>query len=118
MSYQVNSKNEITLTRGDTFRVKVSITKDGEEYVPEEGDIIRFALKSPRLNAEGTEYAETDPLILKVIPNDTMLLELEPEDSKPLGFGNYVYDVEITFSDGTVDTFITKKKFKLTEEVH
>lgn len=111
-------KKSITLTRGDTLRVKVNIEKDGVEYLPVEGDSVRFALKHPTKTSDGGEYSDKDPLILKTIPTDTMILTLEPSDTKPLHFGDYVYDLEITFADGTVDTFITSAPFKLTEEVH
>lgn len=116
MSYTVED-NSITLTRGDTFRGKVGIKVDGEQYTPVDGDVVRFALKHNKLNADKTEYTDPEPLILKTIPNDTLILELEPSDTKELGFGKYVYDVQITLADGTVDTFITKAPFKLTEEV-
>lgn len=46
-----------------------------------------------------------------------MLLVLEPEDTKTLPFGKYVYDIQITYADGKVDTFITKGRLRLTEEV-
>ena len=47
----------ITLTRGDSFAVKVTMKNKytGEEYIPQEGDVIRFAVKPPKLNAAGTE---------------------------------------------------------------
>lgn len=119
MSSSINKRGEITLTRGDSFMVQVAIKKDGEYYTPVDGDVVRFALKHPKLNAAGTEYADQEPLILKPIPIETMILELEPADTKDLGFGEYVYDMEITFgADGRVDTFITEKKFLLTKEVH
>ena len=54
---------------------------------------------------------------MKDIPSDTMLLVLEPEDTKTLPFGKYVYDIQITYADGKVDTFITKGRLRLTEEV-
>ena len=111
-------KNSITLTRGDTLRVKVTIEKDGIEYLPVLGDSVRFALKHPTKTPDGGEYTDKDPLILKSIPIDTMILTLDPEDTKELLFGQYVYDLEITFEDGTVDTFITAAPFRLTEEVH
>ena len=40
------------------------------------------------------------PLVVKDIPSDTMLLVLEPEDTKTLPFGKYVYDIQITYADG------------------
>ena len=115
--YTIN-KTTITLTRGDTFFAEVQIKRDNEPYTPEVGDRVRFALKHSRLNPDGTDYRETDPLILKEIPIDTMILRLDPEDTKPLGFGRYVYDIEITFANGIVDTFIDNARFELTPEVH
>ena len=101
----------ITLTRGDTLKTKVGMTyKTGDVYTPSEGDSLRFALKK--------NYKDEEPLILKTIPIDTCILHLEPNDTKDMKFGSYVYDIEITFANGDVDTFIDKKEFVLTEEVH
>ena len=109
MSYSV-SGTAITLTRGDTFMASISITQqDGTPYVPSEGDKVRFAMK--------TKYQDPEPLLTKEIPIDTMTLLLNPEDTKNLSFGKYVYDIQLTKADGTVDTFITKASIKLTEEV-
>ena len=110
-------KNKITLTRGDTLRVKVEIFKDEEPYIPEDGDRVRFALKHPDMLPDGSDYSDIDALITKDVPNDTMVLELTPSDTKSLAFGRYVYDIEITYADGTVDTFITATPFVITEEV-
>jgi hypothetical protein len=46
-----------------------------------------------------------------------MILHLEPDDTKGLGFGEYVYDVELTFANGDVDTFINNARFSLVPEV-
>lgn len=110
--------NAITLTRGDTLLLKVTITRDGEEYTPTSSDKVRFALKHKELKDDKSDFVDDEPLILKDIPTDTMLLQLDPEDTKDKAFGRYVYDIEITLPDGYVDTFITKAPFKLTEEVH
>lgn len=101
----------ITMTRGDTARVQIGITDvDGSEYKPLNGDKVRFAAKK--------SYYDEQPVILKEIPISTLLLTLEPEDTKPLQFGKYVYDIELTQRDGTVNTFITKASLILEEEVH
>lgn len=120
MSFSISDDNEITLTRGDTFKSIVTLRdkETKEEYTPVEGDSIRFAVKSNKMNAKKTSYKDEEPLILKDIPIDTLLLKLDPEDTKSLDFGDYVYDIEITFADGTVDTFITTKLFSLTPEVY
>ncbi len=109
MSFKVK-KNTIFLTRGDTFKAHLTINNpDGTEYTPQEGDTVRFALKE---NIEDQEC-----LILRDIPIDTMLLVLNPEDTKNLEFGSYVYDIQLTKANGDVDTFITASKLKLTAEV-
>lgn len=109
MSYSIKNTS-ITLTRGDTLKLQVSIyNEDGEPYIPEVTDVIRFAMKK--------DYDDQTPLILKVIPNDTMMLVLEPIDTKSRPFGKYVYDIQLTNGSGEVDTFITKAQLNLTEEV-
>ena len=109
MSYSVTNTS-IRLTRGDTLKLKLNIfSSDGEPYKPVEGDVIRFAMKK--------SYYDTEPLISRVIPNDTLILQLNPNDTKPLDFGKYVYDIELTNEYGEVDTFITKASIRLTEEV-
>lgn len=110
------SGNKIQMTRGDTLRVKVNLTRDGEAYEPAQGDTVRFAMRPAGLNAAQTEYA--NPICIdKTIPTDTMILELEPSDTAELGFGKYVYDIEVTFVDGSVDTPIASASLTLTPEV-
>ena len=110
MSYLINNDTkEIFLTRGDTLKVTINLLKDGLLYQPEEGDVIRFAMKK---NFDRRARV----LINKVIPNDTLELHLEPEDTKKYNFGDYVYDIQITFANGDVYTFI-KGVIRLEEEV-
>lgn len=106
-------KTSITLTRGDTFKAQISMTdKDGNPYEPKEGDAVRFAMKK--------SYNDPDDkvLIVKNIPIDTLILTLDPEDTKELPFGQYVYDIQLTTAAGEIDTFITKASLTLTEEVY
>ena len=100
---------KIELTKGDSFYCQVEVYEhEGEAYEPQESDSIRFAVKK--------NYASTTPVIVKPVPTDTLIFHLDPSDTKDLAVGNYVYDVEITFADGDVDTFI-KGIFTLTPEV-
>ena len=100
----------ITMTRGDTLSVTVGIYQGAEPYEVKDGDVVRFAMKK--------KYSDPEPLILRVLDNATLHLQLDPEDTEPLDYGSYVYDIEITMADGTVDTFIAKAQLILTEEVH
>ena len=108
----------ITMTRGDTLVVEVGIMRGNEAYVPQEGDTVRFAMKNKSMNLYKTEYSDPEPLLVKTIPTDTLILQLDPEDTKPFGFGDYVYDIELTYADGTVDTFITEATLTIAPEVH
>ena len=109
MAASINGNN-ISLTRGDTLKLTVTIMQDGDIYDVKEGDRIRFALKK--------NIADTECLIIKEIPNNTKLLHLVPSDTKQLPFGVYVYDIELTTENGDVDTFIGPAKFTLTDEVY
>ena len=102
----------IYLTRGDSFYAEVEMIDKvtGEEYVPEEGDRVRFALKR--------RCEDKTALLIKEIPIETQMLHLEPQDTKSLSFGEYVYDIELTTASGDVDTFIWEAKFVLGKEVH
>lgn len=104
------SNNEIKLIRGDTLRLIVEIQNGDEPYVPAPNDVIRFAMKKA--------IEDPQPIILKTIPNDTLKLILDPEDTKGLAFGKYVYDIELTMADGTVDTFIPPTAFYIAKEVY
>lgn len=113
--------NAITLTRGDSFyaslHMRIKRGQEQEDYVPQEGDYIRFYLKRNLMSADGSRFIDSKPLISKSIPNETLILHLAPEDTSKLSFGEYVYDIEIEFANGDVDTFINKAPFKLVAEV-
>ena len=94
--------NTITLVRGDTVEIPVTLRlRNGEEYVPSEGDVIRFALKDG--------YGDDVPVLIhKVLPNDSLILRLESCETKEIMAKKkpYVYDVELTTANGYVDTFV------------
>ena len=64
----------ITLTRGDSFYCHLDLKRNGQAYTPDDGDVIRFALKK--------DYFDTNALISQTIPNDTLILCLLPADTK------------------------------------
>lgn len=101
----------VTLTRGDSFYAVVGAKNKstGQAYTPQEGDVIKFGMKK---NAKDAEC-----VVEKTLDNSTLLLHLEPNDTKELPLGNYVYDIELTTSDGDVDTFINNATLTLVTEV-
>lgn len=108
----IDSYYNIEMTRGDSLTLELSLTKNNEAYTPEAGDVIRFAMAKTYKDTRGYEL-----LIEKVINHEDMLLRLDPQDTATLNYGKYVYDLQITYADGTVETFANKKQLKLTEEV-
>lgn len=113
--YQIEGTT-IRLTRGDSLAIRLQLMRGDDEYTPQEGDSIQFGLKS-KLNAARTAFVENTPLVEKAISTSDMMLRLDPEDTKSLPFGNYSYDVEVTLSDGKVDTVISNAYFILKPEV-
>lgn len=102
----------IYLTRGDTLEILVELkTREGEPYTLSENDTIRFAAKK--------SYKDEEPIITKDIPKSTMRLRLESNETKEFKARSapYVYDIEVTFEDGTVDTVIDRAQLYITEEV-
>lgn len=100
---------DIYMTRGDTLKTAVTtLLPDGTEYIPTAEDTIRFAVKK--------RYKDAEPVLSVEIPTDTMMLQVDSDDTKGLRFGDYFYDIEITYADNVVDTFLAGN-LVLTEEV-
>lgn len=110
MSCVVNN-NVITVTRGDTINLDLQIkTPDGLTYEPCEDDRIRFVMKR--------YYNDQKPILEKELSTDNLVLRIESEETKTLKMDvNYYFDVELTLSDGTVDTIISSGIIKVKQEV-
>ena len=112
MGYRVCEEDlTIVMTRGDTVKLTIGAKyKDsGELYVPEQDDIIRFSVKK--------YLSDKTPAIVKDVSISSMLLTIDPEDTKDLSFGNYHYDVQLIRHNGDTDTFIEDRQLILTAEV-
>lgn len=112
---------DITIIRGDSGYVLVPLVKvtvdeeTGEEtetpYSLQEGEKLRFAM------AKNWGSSKEECCIIRDIDPETTRLYFYPEDTKPLKFGTYKYDLEYVNLDGFVDT-ILRAKFKVAEEVY
>lgn len=110
----IDANKNISMTRGDTFVRTLTLSKNNVAYTPQEGDVVRFALA----NKYKDEYGYSLKLN-KVIPFNGAegTLTILPIETATLKYGTYVYDIQITYANGDVETFADKKQFILTEEV-
>lgn len=104
MSYSIKTispnKANIILIRGDSLILTLNIERNGIAYEPQDGDVAIFTVRR--------NYKETNvgkPIIQKVINlMENQELIIEPHDTSKLSYGEYKYDIQLNFSDGTVDT--------------
>lgn len=108
----IDGNYNIKMTRGDTFIKTLKLIKNGEPYEPQNGDVIAFGMAKEHKGNRGYKL-----LINKVIPNDTLIWRLDPADTEALPYGDYYYDLQITYADGKNETFANSKIFTLLKEV-
>lgn len=99
--------DHIYMTRGDKARFLFTPSYDDEtEYTPETGDTFTFTVRKQMQGAV---------LLTKTIENNKLIIL--PADTQNMACGRYCYDVQLTKSDGTVETVIPPHIFNLEEEV-
>lgn len=98
---------DIYLTRGDSEGILVRFNN----YDLTEEDKVEMTVR---------KSLESEKVLHKVAlinEENTAYIGIEPKDTEELGFGEYVYDVQVTFKDGTVKTVVKPSKFFLRGEV-
>lgn len=101
--------NQIIITRGDSGSKQILVRMDGDPLLMSPGDKIDFGVKK--------NYADNQCLIKKTYTENPFILTFDPEDTKSLPFGDYVWDMQYVAANGYTDTFVAKKTFTITEEV-
>lgn len=110
---QINGTN-IQLIRGDNATLTVRIQNpDGTHYPFQKGDTVYFTVKrSPAM-----EQKTLQKVIREFTAEGAAEIELFPEDTKPLSFGVYYYDIQWTKANGVVQTLLAPSLFQLMQEV-
>lgn len=96
----------LRMTRGDSE--SFSITFHG--YTPQPGDLVEFTVR---------RFISSDVILYKKVTKfegNKAIIKIMPEDTEKLSFGDYVYDIQLTFS-GAVKTIIKPSKFTIESEV-
>lgn len=104
---KVQKNGEIMLTRGDTARLNVNINNDSQPYEISADDELKMTVKR--------NVRDEDIGFQKVVKGGT-LIHIKPEDTAGLGFGKYVYDIQLTTAAGDVYTIIGPETFELLQE--
>lgn len=109
---KVNGK-KLKMVRGDSEAITVKLTNAAGELMPlVPGDTVFFTVK---------DSAYTEVKLLQVVVTEfeegVALITIQPSDTKQLPFREYVYDVQVTFADGSVKTVIPMSSFVVAEEV-
>lgn len=106
----ISDTGVIKLTRGDTARFSIVILNEISDsaYSISDNDQLTLTVKK--------KVKDEDVLMQKTITGST-LFHIKPEDTSSLSFGKYVYDVQLTTSDGDVYTIVGPTTFELLAEV-
>lgn len=104
---------KLSMIRGDTESITISIKDTEGELIPLViGDTVYFTMKKNMNN-------ETK-VIQKVITSFTdgsAIIDLLHDDTKNISFGEYYYDVQVTYENGTVRTVLGPDTFTILGEV-
>lgn len=100
--------NNIAMIRGDSGIFKIDVTDiAGNAVALDDNDVLTFTLR---------RATRSPTIVLQKTITDGMLT-IHPEDTEKMGFGAYIYDVELKRADGYVDTIIPPHEFCILEEV-
>ena len=101
--FTIDRKKQMTITKGDTAFFDVTISN--YEFV--EGDILYFTVKedvNSDKNVIQKKVTEFDKNVAKIV--------LSISDTN-IDLGSYVYDIQLSLSDGRVDTVMLPTKFEV-----
>ncbi len=102
--------NDISLTRGDTARLTVTITNicDDGLYVPSPDDVFKLTVKESVYDSNS---------VFQKVSTGNPIFKIDPIDTKELDFRRYVYDIELETKNGEVYTIVPYSGFRVTKEV-
>lgn len=106
----IDEDGTIHLTRGDTAKFSIFIQNGSSsgEYMIKETDTITFTVKRAITNS--------DFFVQKIIHGSNMLT-LNPEDTKNMQYGKYLYDVQLENEEHEIYTVIPPTTFDITGEI-
>lgn len=125
--FHVSKNDIITLTRGDTASFTLTLDTgnplEPQEFIMEEGDIVKFRVMYPNCRFENSiikkQYTIED---LSPI-DDTIKITIDSEDTINLNPGLYYYEIKLFYTriddsgveTNFVDTIVERNKFYIIE---
>ena len=104
---------DLTMIRGDSESITLTLKKDDKVISFNDGDIIYFTVKQ----SPDTEKIMLQKIIKEFDEDGNCIIEIDPDDTKELAFRSYVYDIQLNQSNGKVTTIIPCSKLVISEEV-
>lgn len=105
--FKIDKMNKIFLTKGDSCQIEVRVfNKEGKEVEIIDSDIITISVRK----------SEFDDTLALTKTADLNVIYIEPEDTKLLSSGLYVYDIQFE-RDGEIQTIIPLSFFQLGGEI-
>lgn len=105
--------SDLTMIRGDSETIVLSLKRDDVIIPFNQGDTVYFTVK----RIYDTEDLALQKIITEFNEDGNCIIEIEPKDTKKLEFRSYVYDIQLTDSNGRVTTIIPCSKFVVGGEV-
>lgn len=103
----VDSENNITLTRGDTAILTLTVKRNGSDYDYSD-DLTQFTVKRNTVTS--------DLVFQKTFTGSS--IQIDPSDTKDLYYTDLKYDVQLITPNNEVYTVITPHDFIVAEEVN
>ena len=106
--------NNIFIVRGDTGLLKINMSdRYNKPILFGEGDTLFLTVKS----SSRTRSISFQKIIQIENETDLVSIDIDPNDTKRLSFGDYVYDIQLTRANGDIHTIVMASKFTVGEEV-
>ena len=111
----IRGNKDLWITRGDDAYLDLELrqpTFPYDIYEFKSSDVVVLSVRKSR----DADVDDNNPILLQ-IPLENGRFHIRPEDTEFMDFGNYSYDVQITFSDGKINTVIGPNVFRILPEV-
>jgi len=98
---------KIFITRGDSAAFDIQVRQPDKRTIYElsDGDVLTFTVKA------------SDTEIEYLLQKTGQTIHIDPVDTQKLAYGRYLYDVQLTFADGTINTIIPPTPFIVCNEI-